>query len=92
MFPIMGVDSDQDDIQLERCQDLVIKIDTPKGENLQLGTKLSCYVCANKIVGRGVFATKDIPARTIIDICPVLILGTEENKQHIEKTSLYHYT
>ncbi|KAL1797432.1 hypothetical protein ACET3X_004038 [Alternaria dauci] len=42
--------------------------------------------------GRGVFATKDIPAQTVIDICPVLILGIEENKKHIENTSLYHYT
>lgn len=25
-------------------------------------------------------------------MCPVLLLGLEENKQHIEKTSLYHYT
>jgi hypothetical protein len=32
----MGIDSDQDDIRLERCPDLVIKIDTPKGENLLL--------------------------------------------------------
>ncbi|KAJ6202016.1 hypothetical protein J3E72DRAFT_410453 [Bipolaris maydis] len=30
--------------------------------------------------------------KTIIDICPVLILGTDENKKHIENTSLYHYT
>lgn len=42
--------------------------------------------------GRGVFATKDIPAHTIIDICPVLVLGIDENKKHIENTSLYHYT
>ncbi|KAL6158440.1 hypothetical protein ACJBU6_02551 [Exserohilum turcicum] len=42
--------------------------------------------------GRGVFATRNIPAHTIVDICPVLILGMEENKQHVEHTSLYHYT
>ena len=54
------------------------------------------HVHLNTIVdqspGRGVFATKDIPAKTILDICPVLVLGIEENKQHIEHTSLYHYT
>ncbi|PVI07771.1 protein methyltransferase [Periconia macrospinosa] len=60
------------EILLQRCADLVIKSDTPKG--------------------RGVFATKDIPAKTIIDICPVLVLGLQENVDHIEKTSLYHYT
>ncbi|KAF1960256.1 protein methyltransferase [Byssothecium circinans] len=42
--------------------------------------------------GRGVFATKDIPTKTVIDICPVLVLGLEENVKHIEHTSLYHYT
>jgi|SRR5690242_964350 len=42
--------------------------------------------------GRGVFATKIIPAKTVIEVCPVLILGLEENKAHIEHTSLYHYT
>ncbi|CAI9630691.1 protein methyltransferase [Alternaria burnsii] len=68
----MGVKASSDDIPLQRCPDIAIKVDTPKG--------------------RGVFATKDIPARTIIDICPVLILGIEENKTHIENTSLYHYT
>lgn len=43
-------------------------------------------------VGRGVFAGRDIPAGTVIDVCPVLILDPQENKDHIEKTSLYHYT
>ncbi|KAA8619737.1 protein containing SET domain protein [Pyrenophora tritici-repentis] len=68
----MHIPPDHADIQLQRCPDLVIKSDTPKG--------------------RGVFATNNILAGTIIDICPVLVLGTEENKEHIEKTSLYHYT
>lgn len=38
------------------------------------------------------YATKTIPAKTVIDVCPVLILGVEENKNHIEHTSLFHYT
>lgn len=38
------------------------------------------------------FASAPIPAGTIIDISPVLILGIEENLKHIEHTSLYHYT
>ncbi|KAH7125380.1 hypothetical protein B0J11DRAFT_435012 [Dendryphion nanum] len=59
-------------IPLQRCADLVIISDTPKG--------------------RGVFATKTIPAKTVIDVCPVLVLGLEENVNHIEHTSLYHYT
>jgi hypothetical protein len=43
-------------------------------------------------IGRGVFSTEVIPAKTVIEVCPVLILGLEENKTHIEHTSLYHYT
>jgi SET domain-containing protein len=42
--------------------------------------------------GRGVFSTEVIPAKTVIDTCPVLVLGVEENQTHIAKTSLYHYT
>ncbi|KAF2635983.1 SET domain-containing protein [Massarina eburnea CBS 473.64] len=60
------------DIPLQRCPDLIIKSDTPKG--------------------RGVFATKHIPAKTVVDICSVLVLGLEENVKHIEHTSLFHYT
>ncbi|KAF2692200.1 protein methyltransferase [Lentithecium fluviatile CBS 122367] len=54
--------------------------------------------CADLVIksdtpkGRGVFATKNIPAKTIIDTCPALVLGREENTKHIEHTSLYHYT
>lgn len=68
----MATPLSKSDIPLQRCPDLYIKVDTPKG--------------------RGVYATKTIPAKTIIDVCPVLILGLEENKAHIEHTSLFHYT
>jgi uncharacterized protein len=43
-------------------------------------------------VGRGVFAGKDIPARTVLEVCPVLVLDPVENKEHIERTDLYNYT
>lgn len=49
-------------------------------------------IVSNTPKGRGVFAAKDIPARTVLDVCPVLVLGMEENEQHIKHTSLYHYT
>ncbi|KZM20665.1 uncharacterized protein EKO05_0007200 [Ascochyta rabiei] len=68
----MATPSSKSDVPLQRCPDLYIKVDTPKG--------------------RGVYATKTIPAKTVIDVCPVLILGLDENKTHIEHTSLYHYT
>ncbi|KAK8226467.1 hypothetical protein BKA81DRAFT_171414 [Phyllosticta paracitricarpa] len=40
--------------------------------------------------GRGVFAARDLPARTVLDICPVLPLapGEEAFTQH---TSLHYY-
>ncbi|KAF2840712.1 hypothetical protein M501DRAFT_1001724 [Patellaria atrata CBS 101060] len=43
-------------------------------------------------IGRGVFAARDIAANIIIDTCPVLVLDPVENKEHVEKTSLFHYT
>ncbi|KXT02688.1 hypothetical protein AC578_1159 [Pseudocercospora eumusae] len=50
------------------------------------------HLVSNTAKGRGVFASAPIPAGTIIDISPVLILGIEENLNYIEHTSLYHYT
>ena len=40
--------------------------------------------------GRGVFTSKRIPARTVIEVSPVLVLTAKERKQ-IEGTKLYHY-
>jgi hypothetical protein len=40
--------------------------------------------------GRGVFTTKNIPAGTVIEISPVIVLSTKERKQ-IEGTKLFHY-
>ena len=51
-----------------------------------------CQNVLTEFAGRGVFATNSIPAGTIIDVCPVLVLRIDENKEHVEKTSLYHYT
>ncbi|PVH84429.1 hypothetical protein DL98DRAFT_453211 [Cadophora sp. DSE1049] len=42
--------------------------------------------------GRGVFASKDIPGRTILDVSPVLVLDPVENEDHVRKTNLYNYT
>jgi hypothetical protein len=41
---------------------------------------------------RGVFASKDILANTILEVSPVLVLDKNENDEHISKTELYHYT
>ncbi|KAF1928717.1 protein methyltransferase [Didymella exigua CBS 183.55] len=50
------------------------------------------YIKVDTPKGRGVFSTEVIPAKTVIEVCPVLVLGLEENETHIEHTSLYHYT
>ncbi len=40
--------------------------------------------------GRGVFTSKSIPAETIVEISPVLVLKPKERKT-LETTLLYHY-
>ncbi len=40
--------------------------------------------------GRGVFASEKIPANTIIEISPVLVLSAKDRK-HVEKTLLFDY-
>ncbi len=42
------------------------------------------------VKGRGVFTSKALPAGTVIEISPVLVLTAKERKQ-IEGTKLYHY-
>jgi len=40
--------------------------------------------------GRGVFTTKNLPANTVVEISPVLVLSKPERKT-IEKTKLFDY-
>ena len=40
--------------------------------------------------GRGVFSTTKIPAHTIVEISPVLVLSEKDRKQ-VEKTMLFDY-
>jgi hypothetical protein len=46
----------------------------------------------NTPTGRGVFAGRDIPGRTVLEVSPVLVLDPVENEEHIKKTDLYNYT
>lgn len=71
------------------------RISTSKLTPLKVGRifiSLRMWGGADQSTGRGVFATEIIPAKTVIEVCPVLVLGLDENKKHIEYTSLYHYT
>ena len=40
--------------------------------------------------GRGVFATESIPADTIIEISPVIVME-EKDRSHLDKTRLHDY-
>ncbi|TKA73104.1 hypothetical protein B0A55_04843 [Friedmanniomyces simplex] len=42
--------------------------------------------------GRAIHTASPIPSGTTIDTSPVLLLSPQENKTHIARTSLYHYT
>ncbi|KAI9785751.1 MAG: hypothetical protein M1839_008768 [Geoglossum umbratile] len=42
--------------------------------------------------GRGVFATRDIPVKTVIDVCPVIVFGVDENESFVRHTQLLQYT
>jgi hypothetical protein len=46
----------------------------------------------SKLLGRGVFAERDIESGSVIETCPVLVLDPVADINYIEKTSLYHYT
>jgi hypothetical protein len=52
----------------------------------------STPVLTSVISGRGVFAGKDIPSRTVLEVSPVLVLDPAENEEYIKKTDLYNYT
>ncbi|KAH9810044.1 SET domain-containing protein 4 [Teratosphaeria destructans] len=78
-----------DAISLQRFAPLYLVLNTPKG--MIIRPFLNGHK-AKHSVGRGVFAGAPMPSGTIIDGCPVLILDPKENTNHIEKTSLYHYT
>ncbi|KAG9245291.1 hypothetical protein BJ878DRAFT_25632 [Calycina marina] len=60
------------------------EISLTRGENLVL--------VLDTPKGRGVFASKDIPAKTVLEVSPVLVLDPVENSEHICKTDLYNYT
>lgn len=61
-------------------------------DSTQLFDQSSFYIqeCGQK--GRGVVTQKFIPARTIIDISPILLFPSEEYNLHGQYTQLDHYT
>ncbi|KAJ6512192.1 cytidine deaminase-like protein [Mycena vitilis] len=53
---------------------------------------LFCKVKNSDGKGRGVFAAREIPSRTVVESSPVLLLGKEEYETHGRFTILDHYT
>lgn len=47
-------------------------------------------ILPTKSRGRGVFATEDIPAETIIEISPVIVME-ESDRCHLDQTKLHDY-
>ncbi|KAI9193466.1 uncharacterized protein BJ171DRAFT_398591, partial [Polychytrium aggregatum] len=52
----------------------------------------SLKLAAHPKRGRGVYATKTIPANTLVDISPILFFTPEEYQAHGRHTILDHYT
>ena len=42
-------------------------------------------------LGRGLFATNDIPSRTVVEISPVLVMDAENWEAHGKHTIMNHY-
>jgi SET domain-containing protein len=48
------------------------------------------FIAPSGFRGRGVYTSEPIPAGTVIEISPVLVLSETERKE-VEKTTLYNY-
>jgi len=48
------------------------------------------YISKSDIAGRGVFSSEDIPAGSVIEICPIILLPPDQVKA-IESTELFDY-
>ncbi len=49
------------------------------------------YVGSTNNRGRGVFARRDLAAGELIEVCPVIVLGGQDNQDLIDQTPLYNY-
>lgn len=63
-----------------------------KPEGIALKRADGLMLVMNTPKGRGVFASRDIPARTVLEVSPVLVLDPVENEEHVRHTDLYNYT
>lgn len=76
----------QGPVSLDRAAGLVLVSNTPKGN-----AEGRLEEVIHLLLGRGVFATRRIPAKTVVEICPVLVFPAQDFRT-IEDTLLNHYT
>lgn len=59
-----------------------------------LSRRMSAWACVKSSPGRGrgVFATRNIPSRTVIDVSPVILFSAEEYDKSVASTVLREYT
>lgn len=88
---ISGSPSNNDVVPLNRASGLVVVMDTPKGLVIIHNARIAADADAKTIVGRGIFAAKDIPARSIVETSPVLIMPMQD-LDALKSTLLNHYT
>ena len=89
---ISGSPSNNDVVALNRASGLVVVMDTPKGlVIIHNASRIAAEADAKTIVGRGIFAAKDIPARSVVETSPVLIMPMQD-LDGLKSTLLNHYT
>mgnify|MGYP005836663245 CR=1 FL=1 len=49
------------------------------------------YVGSTNGRGRGVFACRDLAAGELIEVCPVIVLGGQNEQTRLDRTPLYNY-
>lgn len=62
-----------------------------KKKKIELKLTTNSYFLSH-LPGRGVFSTRPLPASTVLETSPVLVLPPEEDAIHISHTTLHHYT
>lgn len=88
---ISGSRSNDIVVALNRASGLVMVMDTPKGLIIIHNARIAVDANAKTIIGRGIFATKDIPADSVVEISPVLIMPMQD-LDALKSTLLIHYT
>ena len=67
-------------------------MDTPKGSHECISTSASSFhVCLMTDIGRAIMAARNVQARSVVEVSPVLVLPLEDIDA-VRSTTLNHYT